>query len=226
MKLPGHLPILFVLTGGLTALACADIASPSRADRYEWRCTVSTPCPGTAATDTLAFHWPLSRLPVKVWVQDTLNLPAHVQGGISRWEAAFLYDEFRAVTVADSSSADVVVRVGFPVKGGFSVVRLGSTAPECGGGTDFDLPSGSLELRPPIRVFIFLRFSPEAPGVNECLALTTTHELGHAIGIFAHSPTATDIMFGDPVVSELSPRDRATAEAAYHLQPNLTIGTR
>jgi predicted Zn-dependent protease len=58
------------------------------------------------------------------------------------------------------------------------------------------------------------------------MALTTTHELGHAIGIFAHSPDPGDIMFGDPVVSELSDRDRATAEAAYHLQPNLSIGTR
>ncbi|MDP9225931.1 MAG: peptidase, partial [Actinomycetota bacterium] len=69
-------------------------------------------------------------------------------------------------------------------------------------------------------------FDPATPGVAECLALTTTHELGHAIGIFAHSPVATDIMFGDPVVPALSARDRATAEAAYHLQPNLSIGTR
>jgi hypothetical protein len=224
MKLPSDLPILFVLVGGLAGLACADIASPSRADRYEWRCTATTPCPGT--TDTLSFHWPRSRLPVKIWVQDTLGLPAHVQAGIDRWEAAFLYGEFEAVTVTDSGTADVVLRAGFPVKGGFSVIRLASVAAECGGGTDFDLPSGSLQLRPPIRVFIFLRFSAGAPGVNECLALTTTHELGHALGIFAHSPLPGDIMFGDPVVSELSARDRATAEAAYHLQPNLTIGTR
>ena len=30
-------------------------------------------------------------------------------------------------------------------------------------------------------------------------------------------------MFGDPVVPTLSPRDRATVELAYHLQPNLSI---
>lgn len=223
MKLPGHLPILFGLGGALAVLACADIASPSRADRYEWRRIVSTG-PGTA--DTLSFHWPRSRLPVRVWVEDILSLPSHVQGGIDQWKAAFLYGEFDAVIVPDSSTADVVVRAGSPVKGGFSVIRLASTAPECEGGTDFELPSGSRELQPPIRVFINPRFDPATPGVDECLALTTTHELGHAIGIFAHSPVATDIMFGDPVVAALSARDRATAEAAYHLQPNLSIGTR
>jgi len=223
MKLRDHLPILFGLAVAGAALACADIASPSRADRYEWRRIVSTG-PGTA--DTLSFHWPRSRLPVRIWVEDTLSLPSHVQAGIDQWRAAFLYNEFDAIVVPDSSTADVVVRAGSPVKGGFSVIRLASIAPECEGGTDFDLPSGSRELQPPIRVFINPRFDPATPGVDECLALTTTHELGHAIGIFAHSPVATDIMFGDPVVPALSPRDRATAEAAYHLQPNLSIGTR
>jgi hypothetical protein len=223
MKLRDHLPILFGLAVAVAALACADIASPSRADRYEWRRIVSTG-PGTA--DTLSFHWPRSRLPVRIWVEDTLSLPTHVQAGIDQWRAAFLYNEFDAVVVPDSGTADVVVRAGSPVKGGFSVIRLASTAPECEGGTDFDLPSGSRELQPPIRVFINPRFDPSTAGVDECLALTTTHELGHAIGIFAHSPVATDIMFGDPVVPALSSRDRATAEAAYHLQPNLSIGTR
>jgi predicted Zn-dependent protease len=58
--------------------------------------------------------------------------------------------------------------------------------------------------------------------VDECLALTTTHELGHAIGILAHSSVETDIMYFDPVVSTLSTRDRATIELAYHLEPNLS----
>jgi hypothetical protein len=223
MKLRGHLPILFILAGVAIPLACTDIASPGRADRYEWRRIVATG-PGTA--DTLSFHWLQPRLPVKIWVENTLNLPAHVQASIDKWKAAFLYNEFDAITVADSNTADVVVRVGAPVKGGFNVIRLASTAPECEGGTDFDLPSGTNVLQPPIRVFVNPRFDPASPGVDVCMALTTTHELGHAIGIFAHSPNPGDIMFGDPVVSELSGRDRATAEAAYHLQPNLSIGTR
>jgi predicted Zn-dependent protease len=218
MKLTGHLPILCVLVGGIT-LACADIASPSRADRYEWRVP-----PGT--TDTLSFHWPSSRLPVKIWVEDSLNLPAHVQAGINRWKGAFLYGEFDAVVVQDSNNADVVVITGGPAKASAAAIRLGGMAPQCEGRTDLDVPIESSVLQPPIRVFVNPRLDPAAPGVDECMALTTTHELGHAIGIFSHSPSASDIMFGDPVVAELSPRDRATVEAAYHLKPNLSVGTR
>ena len=224
MKILAAVPILSILVAGYAGLSCADIASPSRADVYEWRRIVATG-PGTA--DTLSFHWPRSRLPVKIWTQDTLDLRSHVQSGVDRWKSAFLYQEFDAVSVSDSNVADVIVSLGFAVKGGFSVVRLRSSlAPECEGGTDFELPEGSREIQVPVRVFVRNRFDPSSPGVAECLALTATHELGHAIGIFAHSPVDTDIMFIDPTVAALSPRDRATAERAYHLAPNLTVGTR
>jgi predicted Zn-dependent protease len=224
MKLPAVVPILLLLAGAVAGLSCADIVSPSRSQFYEWRRIVATG-PGTA--DTLSFHWPRSRLPVRIWVEDSLNLPAQVQGGIDKWKAMFLYREFDAVVVADSSVADVVVRAGSSLTGGFSIIRLGSSlAPECEGGTDFDLPSGSRELQPPIRIFVNPRLDPASPGVDECMALTTTHELGHAIGIFAHSPDEGDIMFSDPIVPAPSARDRATAERAYHTEPTLTIGSR
>jgi hypothetical protein len=223
MKLARFLPILLVPAVVMGWLGCADIASPSRADRYEWRRIVSTG-PGTA--DTLSFHWPRSRLPVTFWVEDALSLPARVSAGIDQWKAAFLYREFDGILVSDSSTADVIVRAGSPVKGGFGIIRFHAAAPECEGGTDFDLPAGSQELQLPIRVFVNPRFDPASPGVDGCLDLTTTHELGHALGIFAHSPNADDIMYSDPVVSQLSARDRATAEAAYHVQPTLSVNTR
>jgi hypothetical protein len=223
MKIPRALPILSTLVGGWAGLSCADIASPSRGEAYEWRRIVST---GPGTTDTLSFHWPRSRLPVKIWTEDVLNLPSHVRNGVERWREAFLYGEFDAVSVPDSNAADVIVRTGSPVTAGFTVLRLQSSAPECEGGAEFELPPGSQEIQVPVRVFVNPRFDPASPGVEQCLALTTTHELGHAIGIFAHSPEATDIMYSDPTVSGLSARDRATAERAYHIQPTLTVGAR
>jgi hypothetical protein len=224
MKLLRNLPILGVLILGSGGVSCADIAAPSRGNAYEWRRIVPTG-PGTA--DTMSFHWPRSRLPVRIWAQDTLNLVADVAEGVDRWEATFLYGEFEAELVSDSSTADVIVRVGSAVKGGFSIIRLASSlAPECEGGTDFDLPAGTNQLVMPIRVFVNPRFEPGTPGVAECMALTTAHELGHAIGIFAHSPNLDDLMYGDPVVAAPSSRDRSTAELAYHTEATLTPGPR
>jgi hypothetical protein len=220
MKIPAGVPILCILIAGQS---CADIASPTRSEAYEWR-LIQASGPGT--TDTLSFHWPHSRLPVKIWAEDSLNLPTYVEGGIDKWKAAFLYGEFDAVRVADSNAADVVVRLGPPVKLELDRVRLRGSAPECEGGTNFELPPGSRELQVPIRVFVNPRFAPLAPGVDQCLALTTTHELGHVIGIFAHSPASTDIMYFDPAVSDLSRSDRAAAELAYHTAPDLTVAER
>lgn len=221
MKLQPAVPILAILIAGFVGLSCADIASPSRSEAYEWRFITPT---GLGTADTLSFHWPRSRLPVKIWTEDTLNLVTHVQNGIDRWRAAFLYGEFDAVRVADSNAADVIVRAESPVKATGS--QLASMAPECEGGTDILPPFGSREIQYPVRVFILPRFDSSTPGVDECLALTTTHELGHAIGILAHSPVETDLMYFDPVVSVLSARDRATIEVAYHFEPNLTAPAR
>jgi hypothetical protein len=224
MKRRALVPILGILIGGTGVFSCADIASPSRSDAYEWRFMVAT---GPGTSDTMSFHWPRSRLPVKIWAQDTLNLPVHVENGIDRWKSAFLYGEFDAVRVADSNTADVIVRAESPAKVTPSVSRLLSVgAPECEGGTDIVPPPGSLQIQYPVRVFILPRFDPTLAEVAECLALTTTHELGHAIGIFAHSPVDTDIMFLDPVVSVLSARDRATIERAYHYEPSLAVAAR
>jgi hypothetical protein len=160
-------------------------------------------------------------------VDDTLNLPAHVRQGIDAWEAAFLYGELRAGVVSDSSVADVIVTSGLAPKGGFSVTRLESLmAPQCQGATDIELAASGQEILPPIRVYVDPRVASSSPGVDACMALTTTHELGHALGIFAHSTNPVDIMYADPVVTTLSARDRATAELAYHTEPTLTIAPR
>lgn len=223
MKLRRVVPILPTIMAA--GLACADIAAPDRSNAYEWRLIVPSSTGGPP--DTLSFHWPQSRLPVKIWAEDVLGLPDHTRNGIAQWKAGFLYKEFDAVMVSDSNVADVIVSSGTAVKGGFSLLGLHSAmAPQCEGGTDFELPEGSREIQPPVRVFVNPRIDPAAPGVAECMALTTTHELGHAIGIFAHSPVATDLMFADPTVSGPSERDRSTAELAYHTAPTLTMGAR
>ena len=201
-------------------LGCDDIAAPLRSDLYEWRLVR----PSATGIDTISFHWPLERLPVRVWVEDAIDLPADMSRAITTWRDQFLYHEFDGVIVTDSTQADVIVRSGPPPGPKLSTMRLPSAlAPECSGATDVDVSDDHRDLRLPVRIYVDANSVPDAPGVPECVALTAMHELGHALGIFRHSPTPTDLMYADPTVSEPSERDRNTAEVLYHVPSTLRI---
>jgi len=207
---------------GLTAAAagCSDIAHPTRDDVYEWRLMV--PAVSGTGVDSLSFHWPQSRLPVRIWVEDAVDLPANMPGAIAAWRGAFLYGEFDATVVGDSTRADVIFRAGPPPGPKLARTRLHSMlAPECQGATDLDVSDDHTQLRLPVRVYIDPRQLPDAPNLAQCLALTTTHELGHALGIFRHSDEPTDLMFADPSVTAPSDRDLETAELIYHVPADL-----
>ena len=206
----------------LAGAACGDIATPIRSDFFEWRLIV--PAASGPGFDSLTFHWPKNRIPVRIWVEDAVSLPVNVPAGIAAWRRAFLYGEFDATIVSDSATADVIVRAGQAPGPKFSRARVrlhSALAPECAGATDLDISDDHTQLRLPVRVFIDPGSDPSAPGLPACLALTTTHELGHALGIWQHSNVATDLMFGDPVVDAPSERDLGTAEVIYHLTPNV-----
>jgi predicted Zn-dependent protease len=203
------------------ALACGDIGAPTRNDFYEWRLIV----PAAGGPDTVSFHWTRDRLPVRVWVaaDEAPDLPAHVQHAIDTWEAAYLYGEYQAEIVSDSNDADVIVRgVPAPLKAAARTTRMHSAlAQECAGATDIDITPDLTQLRLPMRAYVDPRVSLDTPGLATCLSLTTIHELGHTIGIFAHSENPEDIMYTDPQVEQPSARDLGTAEVIYHLSPTI-----
>ena len=199
------------------ATSCGDSTSPLRADAYEWRFFEPN---GDGGIDTLSFAWPGSAQPLRIWAQDTLDLPAHAANGIAAWEAQFLYGEFRGEVVPDSNDADIIIVAGLaPAK----VRLLHSMARECEGGTDVPLDPTTLILTPPFHIFIDPRFVEGTPGLERCLDLTTAHELGHALGIFQHSPDPDDLMYSDPIVTAPSARDRNTVERAYHTPTTISL---
>lgn len=202
------------------ALSCSEATSPDHLPVYEWRLFGPT-----LGTDTLSFHWPQEMLPLKIWVEDSLDMPVHVQDGIETWEGSFFYGEYSAVLVSDSSSADVIVRVALPPpKPAPALVRLHTVFPGCGGATDLEIESGSTihELRLPVRIYMTPKYNPETADLTECFQVTALHELGHSLGIFRHSADQSDVMYGDPIGPGLSVRDVNTAQALSHYPANVT----
>lgn len=195
---------------------CTDINAPLRNDFYEWRLLV--PAGGTAI-DTLGFTWPRDRANVTFWAQDTLDLPARVDRAIAAWRSQFLYGEFQGTRVSDSAAADVLV-FGRSTPG---PVALRAMANECVGATDVLIDQVTRLLTLPIRVYVLPRYDLSAPGVEACLDLTTAHEVGHGIGLFAHSDDPGDLMYFNPVVAGPSERDRMTAQRAYHTPSTLSL---
>lgn len=204
----------------IAALACSDIAAPLRSDFYEWR--LFPPSASGTGVDTLSFHWPPNRLPVRVWVEDRAGLPEDMDRAITTWKEEFLHREFDAIRVSDSAAADVIVRAaGAPSFQRSRLRLLSALADQCTGATDLAVSDDHRQLLLPVRIFIDPGFDQTIPGLEECLALTSIHELGHALGIFQHSTNPADIMFFNPVVALPSARDRATAEILYHLPSTL-----
>jgi predicted Zn-dependent protease len=208
--------------GALLVLAsCSDIASPARAAGYDWRLIVLFDSAGPRE-DTLSFHWPRSALPVRIWVeQDQYQVPDRVREGISRWRAAFLYSEWDAVLVADSGTADVLIRTvqpPFPVAP--TTIRFHAQSLSCLGATDVDTVATRFQLRVPMRAYVYPS-APAAPDLTECLRTVAAHELGHTMGLFQHSDSAPDLMFAVPTAEGLTARDVSTVVKAYHYRPDM-----
>src|SRR5690606_32611797 len=100
-------------------------------------------------------------------------------------------------------------------------VRLSASIDGCRGETEFEADIEAGTLTPPFLVWVWTTSGANSPNLPACYDITVLHELGHALGIFAHSPAADDVMALDPVSNQPPERDRATLEAVYHLPATL-----
>ena len=194
------------------AAACEDAAAPTRQATY----------PFDLFQTGLVFRWTPDHLPIRYWVAgDAGIVEGFVQEGLRGWERQFLYGEFRGVVVTDSTEADVLVRV---TPAGPPAGTPNNNPPEigaCDGVTGFDLSDTDALLGPfEVRVGWDARYADS--DVVNCLERVTIHEIGHTIGLFAHSSNELDLMYPNPRVRAPSADDRGTAEVLYHTAPNIS----
>ncbi len=205
---PGPAPALATLLVALI-ISCDFPNAPSRELSYEF---VRQP-------ENLVFSWPSTRLPVKFWTEDGTNLRRHLESAIAIWESQFLYSEFTGEVVTDSASANVRVRFAGP-----SVADLPVTddppVQVCSGVTTVPaVESGRFTGSFNVTVNWGGVFVDQ--DIVNCIARVTSHEIGHTLGIFAHSPDANDLMFTTPVIRFPSAADRNTVQKLYHTPPNV-----
>ena len=154
---------------------------------------------------TLVFHWPANRMPVRVYAQPTGAAPANVVAGLQTWVGAFHCDEAWFLMTSDSTRADIIVRqvAALPPLPTPAFSLGADSVGACTGRTDGTFDS-TLTLNGPVRSYIAPFDASDPVALAGCFRMTTTHELGHALGILAHSPSAADIMYPTPRRSTLS----------------------
>jgi hypothetical protein len=200
----------------LVVAACSTIGSPliTSTEVYQYA--------DLDGIQPVVFHWARIDLPVRVWVASDSPIRADVDTALARWQGAFLYGQFRATLVADSNSADVIVRNALSDIGS----GLGRRAKECIGETDPDIDPVANTLQLPIHVFVAPSAADPGPGLATCYSITVTHEFGHVLGIInpEHAgTTAADVMFADPVFDGISDRDRQTVNTLYIVPSTIRV---
>ncbi len=166
---------------------------------------------------TLVFHWPASRMPVRVYAEPTGATYANTGVGLQTWVNAFHCNEASFTLIADSTRADILVRTvdAFPPLPARGATLGADSVGACAGRTDGTFDS-TLTLTGPVRSYIVPIPGKDSVALAGCLRMTTTHELGHALGILAHSTDPGDIMYPTPHRSTLSANDRYTLQYLYH----------
>jgi hypothetical protein len=174
------------------------------------------------ADTNLVFHWPASYMPVRVYAEPTGQLPANVAAAMSLWVGAFRCHELSLTATTDSAHADIIFRnpTSLPVAQAATRVLHADSVGACVGVTHYDLDSTGTTLAGPPRSYV-APFSTDSVAVASCYHFVTAHELGHALGLLAHSPDTNDLMYQEPRRRLLTEADRYTIQLLYHATSKL-----
>ena len=207
---------LWALGVALAAARCTEPMVPTRPGTYAF----------TGALGEI-FHWPADHLPVRYYADPRGALRTYVSQAIQTWQQQLLYGEFSADMVDDSTQADVIVVWADSVPPDVPP-DAGPPVKACGGMTQASTDTTGVRLDGPLHtdLTVLLGTVFTAGQVAACLERTTLHEMGHTLGLLAHSPDSLDIMYVTPAVRSPSAADRWTVQTLYHTTPTILPAAR
>ena len=180
------------------------------------------------------YHWPLGRT-INIYVDPAgdvagADLADAVRQGAAQWNRAVHYREFTLRVVTFSMDADVVVHhADAPMLVGTGRCDY---PPVAAAGVTFFCPAAagdSVETLPPldrvgpVRVKMDVRVDRTRVPDDATFRALVAHELGHVVGIGAHSDRVEDLMFGAPRAPAPSARDERTLRYLLHEPAGYTL---
>ena len=194
----------------------------------------------TEGTGGLVYHWAPGRT-IAIYVDETaqpagFDIRTTVQRAARLWEERVYFGEVAFRLTSDPADADVVVHYEDaprivdvmdcePPGSGDGLTVFCADVPEAavlplldggGGRVKVDVYLNPLGVEQAILTSAGLT-------AQQYFVVLAAHELGHAIGIGAHSPNAGDIMRSVPLVAEPSPVDAATLRWVLTQEPDIRL---
>ncbi len=169
----------------------------------------------------LVFHWPSAYMPVRIWAEPAGAYPADVQLAMGIWQNAFRCGELSLTTATDSTRADIIALnpLSLPTGGGLGGgggAGAADSVGACQGVTQYQTDSAGTTLTGPVHLYVAPAPGADSVSVASCYHFVTAHELGHALGILAHSADSSDLMYSTPHRAVLTEADRYTIQLLYH----------
>ncbi len=191
----------------------------------------------TTLSRGLLYRWP-SGSKIAIWVDlaaspegsGPLSLALAVREGIATWNRVPLFAEYTLVHAESVADANVIVfdrATSLPIAPGdctFDGQNSAGYTYFCPVGSSpfsaqrFTLASGAAS-----QATVIIRVDRGRVTDQRAYSNLIVHELGHALGIGAHSDQATDVMFGAPRVGTLSKRDIQTLRYVLGQRADITL---
>lgn len=172
-------------------------------------------------------HWSTEKLPIKIYFEDTSNLPnfnsqyiTEVTKAFDRW-LSYLKGKLRYETTTSKDQADIIVSFVQEIKDRNSSVNETSSQ----GLTSHSFRKNMLKSVDMIFVYLNTDSTPVSKSIMYNVAL---HEAGHALGLMGHSYDKTDIMYpvsaynNNDETRELSLKDISTIQYLYNLDADIS----